>query len=117
MDVEKTIEFLLEHQARFDARFDAQMDNLNAQMSGLTGKMADLTDKMDSMVDQQIGMEERHDREIADIRSALRQAVRLSIEEQRRERVRRQALDTKVDSLATSLQGLIDAMKKSLNGH
>lgn len=94
-----------------------KMAVLTDKMGELTLKMGELTLKMDSMVDQQIGMEERHDREVGDIRSALRQAVRLSIEEQRRERVRRQALDTKVDSLATSLHGLIDAMKKSLNGH
>jgi hypothetical protein len=99
MDVEKTIEFLLEHQARFEVR------------------MAELTDKMDLMVDQQIGMEERHDREMAEIRASLRQAVRLSVEEQRRERVRRQALDTKVDKVATSLHELIEAMKKDRNGH
>ncbi|HXB71025.1 MAG TPA: hypothetical protein VNY05_22510 [Candidatus Acidoferrales bacterium] len=99
MDVQSTIEFLFGQQARFDAQ------------------MAELTEKMDLMVDHQIGMDERHDREIADIRSALRQAVRLSVEEQRRERARRQALDTKVDKVATSLQGLIDAMKNDRNGH
>jgi len=68
MDVEKTIEFLLGQRVRFDAQ------------------MVELTGKMDLMVDRQIGMDERHDREIGDIRSALRQAVRLSVEEQRRER-------------------------------
>jgi hypothetical protein len=99
VDVESTIEFLLGQQARFDSQ------------------MAELTEKMDLMVDHQIGMDERHDREIADIRAALRQTVRLSVEEQRRERARRQALDTKVDKVATSLQGLIDAMKKDRNGH
>jgi hypothetical protein len=62
-------------------------------------------------------MDERHDREMTDIRSALRQAVRLCVEEQRRERVRRQALDAKVDNVATSLKELIDAMKKDRNGN
>ena len=62
-------------------------------------------------------MDERHDTEMADIRSALRQAVRLCVEEQRRERVRRQALDAKVDNVATSLKELIDAMKKDRNGN
>jgi len=65
VDVEKTIEFLLGQQARFDAQ------------------MVELTEKIDLMVDRQIGMDERHDREIGDIRSALRQALRLSVEEQR----------------------------------
>jgi hypothetical protein len=105
MDVEKTIEFLLEHQARFEVR------------------MAKLTDKMDAMLDHQIGMEERHDREMADIRAVsaesraeLRRGIRSSIEEQRRERVRRNTLDLKLDKLATSLQALVDAMKQERNG-
>jgi hypothetical protein len=110
MDVEQTIEFLLGQQVRFDT----QMGALNEKFAE---KMAELSDKMESMVDYQIGMDERHDREIADIRSALRQAVRLSVEEQRRERVRCQALDAKVDKVATSVQAFIEAIKKDRNGH
>src|SRR5712692_8833126 len=99
MDVEKTIEFLLEHQARFEVR------------------MAELTDKMVALIDRGLDSEERHDREITEIRGELRRAIRAGIEEQRRERVRRQALDAKVDNVATSLKELIDAMKKDRNGH
>ena len=44
----------------------------------------------------------RHDREIAEIRATLRRAIRLSVEEQRRERVRRQELDGKITQLASA---------------
>ena len=78
MDVEKTIGFLLGQQARFDAQ------------------MGLLTEKMDYAADRALAMDERHDREMADLRDSLRRAVRLSTEEHRRERVRRQALDEKM---------------------
>jgi hypothetical protein len=83
----------------------------------------------DLLVDQQIGMEERHDREIADIRAVaastrleLRCGIRLSVEEQRRECVRRQALDDGITKLAAAqvvteekLQKLIDSLRKNGN--
>jgi hypothetical protein len=118
MDVEKTMEFLLAQQARFDAQ------------------MSELTEKMNLLVDQHIGMEERHDREeerhdreIADIRAVaastrveLRRGIRLSVEEQRRERVRRQALDDGITKLAAAqviteekLQKLIDSLRRNGN--
>jgi 4-aminobutyrate aminotransferase-like enzyme len=119
MDVEKTIEFMLGQQARFDA-----------QLSQLTEKMDELTEKMDEQgeraAERAAEMDERHEREMADVRAVLagvgyelRRGIRLSIEEHRRERVRRQALDTKMntkmDQLAVSVQALIDAMKKDRN--
>jgi hypothetical protein len=108
MDVQKTMEFLLEQQARFDAQ------------------MGLLTVKMDEAAERAAEMDERHDREMADLRGSLselrgslRQAVRLSVEEQRRERVRRQALDEKMTQLASSqlatderLRNLLDVLSK-----
>src|SRR5215475_10350463 len=123
MDVEKTIEFLLEHQARFEVR----MAELTAKMAETSAKMDDwserFNDRMDSMLEYHIGVEERHDREMAEIRAAsaemraeLRRAVRASIEEHRRERVRRKTLDAKMDAkldkLAASVQQLTDNWNK-----
>jgi hypothetical protein len=88
MDLQKAIDFMVEQQENFHVR------------------MSELTEKMDRWVDQSIGMEERHDREIAEIRAIeastrveLRRAIRASVEEQRRERARRQALDDKLAAL------------------
>lgn len=85
MDLQKTMDFIVEQQANFHVQ------------------MSELTEKMNLWVDQSIGMEERHDHEIAEIRAIeastrmeLRRAIRASVEEQRRERVRRQAIDDKL---------------------
>jgi len=73
---------------------------------------------------------EIHDREIGEIRTQLRRAIRLGVKEARNERVRRQALDEKITQLAASqllteekLQGLygkmdafIDSMRRGGNG-
>jgi len=51
-------------------------------------------------------MAERHEKDIAAINASLRPAIRLSVEEQRRERVRRQQLEAefqdKMDKLASA---------------
>ena len=71
--------------------------------------------------------ENRHDREVAEIRAELRRGVRLSIEDARRERVRRQEADERLDGYITklaaaqletdhSLQSLIDALRPGGNG-
>ena len=85
MDMQKTMDFIVEQQANFHVQ------------------MSEITEKLNLWIDQSIGMEERHDREIADIRAIeastrmeVRRAIRAGVEEQRRERVRRQALDDKL---------------------
>ena len=94
MDIEKTMEFLLGQQARFEAL-------------------------MFHLADRAADMEDRHDREMSEIRSALSRAVRAGIEEQRRERVRRNELDGKITQLAAAqvvteekLQKLLDGLSK-----
>lgn len=93
MDVQQTIEFLLEHQAA-----------LEVLMEELAGRSAE--------------MDERHDRLSLELRNDFRRAVRMSIEEQRRERARRADLDGKITQLAAAqvvteekLQALIDALR------
>src|SRR4051794_13317713 len=71
MDVQKTMEFIVEQQANFTPRMEAmQVQQQEMQL-------------------RQLVAEERHDREIGQIRTTLRSAIRLSIEEQRRERAKR----------------------------
>ena len=109
MDVEKTMEFILD------------------QMAQLAVQQAEAGER-------QARAEERHDREISQIRGTLDRAVRLGIREARHERRRRQALDDKVAQLAAitdekitqlaashllteeKLQGLIDALRRGGNG-
>ena len=96
MDVEKTIEFILSQQAKNEARLGA--------------------------------MDERHDREMHQIREQLRRAVRLAVQDARTERKRRQEMAEQWDQTITrlsaaqlvteeKLQGLIQAMRRSDNGH
>jgi hypothetical protein len=96
MDVEKTMEFLLAQQARFDA-----------QMAQVTEKLNSFNEKLllqsEQAAERALEMEERHDREMADLRAYIRHAVRLSTEEQRRERVKRQALNEQITVLASTL--------------
>jgi hypothetical protein len=74
-----------------------------------------------------VAAEERHDKEMGEIRAELRRAVRLSVEEARRERVRRQEADERLDGYITklaaaqletdhSLQLLIHALRPGGNG-
>lgn len=91
MDIQKTIEFILEHQAHFATQ-------------------------LEEMRLHQLAAEERHDREMAAIRSELRRAIRLSIEEHRRERVRRHELEKQHKELTETLQRFIESMKQPPNG-
>ena len=100
MDVERTIEFVLEQQAASQARFDARMAELDTRMQART---------------------ERAEREIDQIRQELRRAVRLSVLEARAERKRRSEEDVRLaasqEELRKSLQAFIDSMKQPRNGH
>jgi hypothetical protein len=102
MDVEKTMEFILEQQAHMAARLDQ-------------GK---------AQADEQLA---RHDRQIAQINTILRRAVRLTVQEARAERKRRreadERLDLRMDQLASSqlvteekLQRLEDKIDKLVDG-
>jgi chromosome segregation ATPase len=113
MDLQRAMEFVLEQEAK-----------LHIQMQALTEKMDGLTERM-------LELEERHDREMADgraataeLRAELRRAVRLSVQEHRNERARRQELDQKITQLAAAqviteekLQRLIDTLNQPRNGH
>lgn len=74
-----------------------------------------------------VAAEERHDREMGDIRAELRRAIRLGIEESRAERRRRreagERLDSAISNLAAAqvvteerLRRFIDSLRKGGNG-
>jgi hypothetical protein len=110
MDLERAMDFLLEQQASSQARFDAQMSTIST--------------KLDQVADQQTKTE-----------AALRRAIRLSVVEHRRERVRRREADLKLaeadatlnqkmaelsaESALTqrSLRAFLDSLKQPHNGH
>ncbi len=102
MDVERTIEFILEQQA-----------NLSVHQAALTVQLENLTA-------QQAKAAEQHGREMAGIRNQLRRAVELSVREARNERKRRQEADTHleatIDRIGQKLEGLIDALRHGGNG-
>jgi hypothetical protein len=81
MDVEKTMEFILEQSAHTAAMLDQAKARADEHLA-------------------------RHDRQIAQINEILRRAVRLAVQEARAERKRRREadehLDLKMDQLASS---------------
>jgi predicted metal-dependent hydrolase len=74
VDIQGTMEFILEQQAAIDAKLDKLAENAG-----------------------------RHEKEIAAINTILRRAIRLGVEEQRRERVRRQELEARFEEKVTQL--------------
>jgi hypothetical protein len=90
MDVERTIEFLLHQQARFDAQQAEFRADFEVRM-----KEFDAREKQAS---------ERHDREMAQIRAELRRGVRLAVQEARHERRRRKEEDAKLAASHVALE-------------
>jgi DNA-binding FrmR family transcriptional regulator len=88
MDIEKAMEFSLEHSAATEVR----LEKLAGRVTELTGRLTELT-----------GNVERHDKQIAATNATLRRAIRLSVEEHRRERVRQQEMDARFDEKITQL--------------
>jgi hypothetical protein len=79
-------------------------------------------------VEQHDGARQQHDREMQQIRELLRLAKREAVQEARHERKRRREMgeqwDQKITQLAAAqvvteekLQGLIETMRQSNNGH
>ena len=99
MDVQKTMEFILDQQAHFAAG------------------MAEMRLGMDQM---RVGMEQLR-LEHLKTEATLRRAIRLSVEAHRRERVRRQKLESEtvdVKAAVADLTNTVNAFIKSLkNGH
>ncbi|MGH9327106.1 MAG: hypothetical protein ACRD2B_10565 [Terriglobia bacterium] len=62
MDVEKTIEFLLENQARFDARMEANFDRAEARFIQAEKRMDQAENRMDEAEKRMDRAEKRMDR-------------------------------------------------------
>ena len=117
MDVEKTIEFILEHEASFTVK----MERVGERLDKLTERVDKLTGKVDQLAEMQANAEQRFERQTLQIRAEFRRAVRLGVEEFRRERVRRREMDERLTAshLLTEqkLQRLIDSLNQPHNGH
>jgi tellurite resistance protein len=99
MDIERTMEFIVEQLARSEANHAQWEEHVKQQ-----GK--------------------QHDLEIATIRRNLSRAVKAGILEARNARKRHQEFDEKMTQLAAAqlvteekLQALIDSRRKDTNGH
>jgi hypothetical protein len=67
---------------------------------------------------RQIEASEQHDREMGEIRKEFGRAVRLSVEEARRERVRRREMASEFDDKITKIAELLKAfLQRGGNGH
>ena len=97
------MEFLLQQQANFVAREAAAKERFDAQI-----------DKINETLDRTVEIGER-------TRLELRRAVRLSVQEARAERKRRNEGDEKLAAshaaLEASLQAFIESLKRGQNGH
>ncbi|MBZ5621415.1 MAG: DUF465 domain-containing protein [Acidobacteriia bacterium] len=119
MDVEKTIEFILNMQANAQV----QMDKIREAQAQAEAREAASAERHESA-------HQRHDREIAEIRRTLARAVKLGVREARNSRKRHQELDEKITRLAAShllteeqlqqlwkkMDGFIDGLQRGGNG-
>lgn len=125
MDVERTIEFLLEHGAAQQARLDALIERSEAQHAHSEAQHArfgaELAQSRADFDEREKEYAARHEREMAGIRSELRRGVRLAVEEARRERKRRKEEDARLAAshaeLEQSFQRFLESMKLPRNGH
>jgi len=108
VDIERTIEFILDQQAKGAAQLERQAEQLAKSTAEHDRRMAE------------------HDRGMANIDRRLDRAIRLGVQEARAERKRRQEMDAleKITQLVAvqrvteeKLQGLIDAMRRGGNGN
>jgi hypothetical protein len=121
MDVEKTIEFLLQAAAQAEARAEARAAEHDARMKA---HHAQFMAEMSEMREHQRKSDEEFRRRDEILDRRLTRAVRMSAEEHRRERVRRKELAGKVDitttavaDLARTVDRFIESMKQGRNGH
>ena len=96
----------------------------NANMERLDEKLETIAERQLQVEERQLKSEERHDKEMSQIRAELRRGIRLSIEEQRRERVRRKQLEKELLALRTAqaqtdqqLKAFIASLQKPANGN
>jgi len=111
VDVERTIEFILEQQARHQVRHDLEMAEIRAIMRE-TQEMARETQEMTRDA-HELSREALANGRRTDAR--LDRAVRLAVAEARRERKRRQVLEANLSKLEASVQRYIDSRGNGQN--
>ena len=111
MDIERTMQFIVEQLAALTAREEKWREEAEERQKRIE-------ERQDQLTEWQLQAEERHDKEMGEIRAELRRAIRFSVEEHKRERVRRHELEADMkagmDELRKSLQRFLD---RSGNGH
>jgi chromosome segregation ATPase len=117
MDIERTMQFIVENLAAATARLEKMTERQKEMDERQSELEAEYTKRITAA-------EERHDREMASIRAELRRGIRLSVEEQRRERVRRKELEARqaehekeLNEFRKSFQNWLDWMRRGGNGH
>jgi hypothetical protein len=114
MDVEKTIEFLLEQQARFDAQLARSAEELRQSR-------LDFDERLKLHDERLKRYEDTHNREMSQIRAQLSRGVRFAVQEGRAERKRRKEGDERLAAAQAlteqKLQQLIDSLRQPRNGH
>jgi hypothetical protein len=125
MDIERTMQFIVENLAAVSARLEkmaARQNDMDEHRKRMDERQSELEAEFTKRT---LATEERHDKEIGEIRAELRRAIRYSVEEHRRERVRRHALEDEmrqrhlehedgIKELRTSMQKWLE---RGGNGH
>ncbi|MBZ5621103.1 MAG: hypothetical protein LAQ69_20610 [Acidobacteriia bacterium] len=122
MDVEKTMEFLLEQQARFDARLEAHQAQLAAQQAESDRRFTRIErfiERGARMLASERGARLEIDRKISALVEAQQDTeehiVQLTESQQRLTESQRQLADAQRQT-ETSLKAFIDSLRKSGNG-
>jgi hypothetical protein len=124
VDIEKTIEFILSHQANAEV----QMEKIREGMAAQAAAQAEAQARGHAEHDRRMT---EHDRVMARIDARLEHAIRLSVQDARAQRKRNQEFDEKITQLAAAhllteetakvteqkLQQFIDSLKRGTNGH
>jgi leucyl aminopeptidase (aminopeptidase T) len=117
MDIERTMQFIVENLASVTTR----LDKMAERQSRMEERQSQLDEEFTKRI---LASEERHDREMASIRAELRRGIRYSVEEHRRERVRRHELaarqeqhEKELEEFRKSFQNWLDWTRRGGNGH
>ena len=118
MDIERTMQFIVEQMAALTAREERWREEAEERRRGTEDRQSELAAEF---TERLLQSDERHERDIAAVRDELRRAIRFSVEEHKRERIRRHELEEHMKQLATGQEELRKSMQKWLerggNGH
>jgi hypothetical protein len=122
VDIERTMQFIVERLAALTAREEKWREEAEERWKRTEERQSELEAEYTERI---LAAEERHDREMASIRAELRRGIRLSVEEHRRERVRRHALEGEMRQRHLEHEEGIKELRKSMqkwlerggNGH